>query len=394
MKPLSSKTILVGGLHLGGDGYPNARNTLHILQKQLHMQTVECGKWLPDSMHLWRLAKARPTTKIAALCTLFSGNLRSVFQVIRKQGTTRIPTYIPYPAVFFLWWISWIPQRWRPRCIADAYISVWDSMYRDRNDGGSLSLTAKLLKQFEARALRSAQLVLVDTVANKQMFIDEFGLKKESVIALPLAIDDDLFLGFNVNEPTKNAPLTIFFVGTLIPLHGITTVLKTARLLMPDPRFRFCLIGDGQEAHLIEHAIAELDTERFTWIKEWVDLHQIAAKMCQADICLGVFGGEGKACRVLPFKVYMYLAGGRAVVTQSAFSLPESIPPPPILTVNPENAQEVADVIIRLADSAALRSKLGKDAQAYYVQHLGRKRIADVWHCLLADLTSDDLPAG
>ncbi|NLX18346.1 MAG: glycosyltransferase family 4 protein [Desulfobulbus sp.] len=221
------------------------------------------------------------------------------------------------------------------------------------------------------------------------MFIDEFGLKKESVIALPLAIDDDLFLGFNVDEPTKNASLTIFFVGTLIPLHGITTVLKTARLLMPDPRFRFCLIGDGQEAQRIEHEAATFDQKRFSWIKGWVDLPQIAAKMNQADICLGIFGGEGKASRVLPFKIYMYLAGGKAVVSQDTFSLPESTPSPPILTANPANPQDIARSIIRLADDVRLRRQLEREARAYYKHYLGWQRIADIWRRLLNDITVD-----
>lgn len=384
MRKHSKNTLLIGGLHIGGSGYPNARQTLEILRNRLQMQIVECGAWLPESMHLWRLGRARLPTRAVVFFRLLFGNLASAIKVITKQSKERIPTYIPYPAIFFLWWISWIPAPWRPRCIADAYISIWDSMYRDRSDGTETSLAARSLKAFEARALQTAELVLVDTVANKHMFVHEFGLQEESITTLPLAIQDDYFLNTRPKTATKDTPLTVLFVGTLIPLHGITTILGAIRLLASDPRFRFYLLGDGQEAYLIEQFISEFNTEQFTWIKKWVDLRRIAEEVGRADICLGVFGGKGKAQRVLPFKIYMYLAGGKAIVNQSVFSLPESTPPPPILTADAESAQDVANAITRLADDENLRTALASDARSYYVQYLGHERLATDWLKLLA----------
>lgn len=388
MKKISTNSLLIGGLHMGGDGYPNARQTLHILQDRLQVQIIECGAWFPDSMQLWRLGRARFPTKIAALSRLFFGNLVSVLKVISKQGPERTLTYIPYPAIFFLWWSSWIPARWRPRCISDSYISIWDSMYRDRSNDSSASLAARLLKLFESRALRAAKLVLVDTLANKYMFVNEFGLEEKSILALPLAIKDERFLNCPPRTEIKDKTLTVLFVGTLIPLHGIKTILEAIQLLMPDLRFRFHLLGDGQLGHLVENFSTGLNMERFLWTRGWADLQRIADEICKADICLGVFGGEGKAARVLPFKVYMYLASGRAIVTQSSFSLPESMPLPPMLTVPVTSARDVADAITRLADDNSLRNKLASDARAYYIEYLGHERLASVWKELLARLNT------
>ena len=375
--------LLLGGLHLGGSGYPNAKQTLLLLKDYLNINTIECGAWLPESMHLWQLGKAQLHIKTIALSRLLFGNLLSLLNVLRKQGRERTPAYIPYPGIFFLWWASWVPARWRPRCLADAYISVWDAMYRDRS-GGAASLSGRLLKAFESRALRAAAVVLVDTAANKQMVEEEFKVEARRIRALPLAIEEDLFAERTATVVTGKEPtITVLFVGTLIPLHGIATILEAVRMLLPDPRFRFRFLGDGQMGEMVERLSGEFDPERFVWIRRWLDLPDIATEIDKADICLGVFGGAGKAARVLPFKIYMYLASGKPVVTQAGFSLPESTPCPPMTTVNAASAAEVADAIVQLADDDTRRQELARAARIYYMEHLSHARIAREWQHLL-----------
>lgn len=369
---------------MGGDGYPNAQQTLNTLRYGLHIQIIECGAWLPKSMHLWRLDKASYQTKAIALTRLLFGNLWSVFCVLRKQRPKHTSIYLPYPAIFFLWWSSWIPMRWRPRCIVDAYISIWDSKYRDRSKGAPSSLAAEILKSFESRALQTAKLVLVDTVANKQMYINEFKLGEQAIAAIPLAIEEDQFLRCTNKIKNQDKSITVLFVGTLIPLHGVETILEAIKLLLPDQRFRFHLLGDGQLGPIVKNYSYMFEEERFKWTQEWVDLQRIADEIDRADICLGVFGGDGKAARVLPFKIYMYLASGKAIVTQSSFSLPENTPPPPMVTVAGANVSDLVSAITRLAGDEALRNKMGSEARAYYIQHLGHERLAKEWRNLLA----------
>jgi glycosyltransferase involved in cell wall biosynthesis len=383
-----SETLLIGGLHMGGSGYPNAQLTLKMLEDRLNVGIIECGTWLPESMHLWRLGNAPWIKRISMITFLMFGNLSSLVKVLCKQGRAHIPVYVPYPAIFFLWWSSWIPARWRPRCIADAYISIWDSMYRDRTKENPTHLLARTLKAFESRALRCAELILTDTMANKTMYVHEFGLDENSISALPLAIRDDRFLACPSKNKSPNEPLTILFVGTLIPLHGIDVILAAIKLLMQDPRLRFHLIGDGQLGHLVEEISTGLNKDRFTWTREWASLDFIAEEICKADICLGIFGGNGKAARVLPFKAYMYLASGKAMVSQASFSLPQDTPSPPMLTIPTTDPAALANSILQLANDEGLRSRLASEARDYYIQHLGHKRLSAEWRALLSRLGS------
>lgn len=382
------QALLLGGLHLTGPGYPNARQTISILKEENIANVLECGTWLPETMHLWRLGNAPWIKQVSMITFLMLGNLSSVLKVLWKQGRTHPPVYVPYPAIFFLWWSSWIPARWRPRCIADAYISVWDSMYRDRSKGNPSHFLARALKAFESRALRSAELILTDTMANKHMYAHEFGLDENSISALPLAIRDDQFLACLTKSKTPNEPLTILFVGTLIPLHGIDVILAAIKLLMQDPRLHFHLLGDGQLGYLVEEISTDLTKDRFTWTREWASLDIIAEEICKADICLGIFGGKGKAARVLPFKAYMYLASGKAMVSQAPFSLPQDTPSPPMLTIPTADPSALANSILQLANDEGLRSRLAWEARDYYIKHLGRKRLSAEWRALLSRLDS------
>ena len=44
----------------------------------------------------------------------------------------------------------------RPSCIADAYISLWDSMFRDRGAASAAGLASRWVKSLERRSLRAA----------------------------------------------------------------------------------------------------------------------------------------------------------------------------------------------------------------------------------------------
>jgi len=109
-----------------------------------------------------------------------------------------------------------------------------------------------------------------------------------------------------------------------------------------------------------------------------------AGVIADADVCLGGCGGEGKASRVLPFKVYHALARGKAIVTQSGYGTPGT-PPLPCELV-PPSAEALAEAIVALAGDAERRRALGQAARRYYLEHLGDAAVARAWRALLAGM--------
>jgi len=233
-------------------------------------------------------------------------------------------------------------------------------------------------------ALRAASLVLVDTEASREMFIVEFGLERTAVRSLPLAIEEEVFL--RVQSPRLAAgKIRVVFIGTLIPLHGIDTILGAFGMLADDERFDLRLIGDGQEATKVEAFLATGHARgRVTWVRDWHSTDQMASELALADICLGVFGGAGKAARVLPFKVYMYMAAGKAVITQSLYSLPEGCPALPV--AHADSALALAEKIKALSDDSEATLKLATASRAYYAMWLSNARVLNTWKGILMQL--------
>lgn len=378
---MPDRRILVAGAGLRGSGYPNACNTLRMLRDTQQIEVVECGSWLPEGTLLWKIAKGPRSTAFLSLARLLSANIFSAIRLLREHRSGDL-VYIPYPSIFLLWLISWVPRRWRPRCISDTYITLWDSLYQDRNLGVATSRFARLLLRIETRALHAAECLLVDTEANAEHTHRLFGIPHERIIALPLALDASSIPTPGLRNSASHDKIRVLFIGTFVPLQGTTVIAQAIDALRGRDDLEFLLIGDGQQADEAAHWLQ--GNPAVTWLRDWHPPEVLAKAMADADICLGVFGGTGKAARVLPFKLYMALAAGKAIITQQDYSLPDDVPPIPAHCI-PADAQALAGAIVTLATSTEQRRRLGNQAAKFYAEYLSIAALHRRWQCLLAD---------
>lgn len=380
------RRLLVAGVAMHGDGYPNAENTVALLKQDARWDVREVVYWLPRDMRLWHLVRGPVLQRMKLVLRLLVGGFVQAARLAVSARTGDV-AYLPYPAPLTLWWLSLLPPRLRPRCIADAYISLWDSMFRDRGAGSEEGALSRIAHWFERRALHAASLVLVDTEANKAQVVADFSLAPEKVRSIPLAIDEQPFRTRAGTPRAGRKRKRVLFVGTLVPLHGIDVVLAAAARLAADLEVEFRVIGDGQQGDVIEGFMHEGAPENFMWVRKWQPLEAIAREIMEADVCLGVFGGAGKAARVLPFKLYYALAAGKAIVTQVDYSLPAGLPPLPAVLVGTEDevgaAEQLAGAIKHLLARAEERAHMQSSAWEYFDQHLSGERVKKEWGSIL-----------
>jgi glycosyltransferase involved in cell wall biosynthesis len=379
MPEKANTRLLVAGIGLRGSGYPNACNTLRMLRDTLQIGMIKCGNWLPESTHLWKIAGGPRHKAFLLIIRLLSANTFSAIRLLLKHRTEDF-VYVPYPGIFLLWLISWVPRRWRPRCICDTYITLWDSLYQDRNPGAAAGRFSRLLLRVETRALCAAEHLIVDTQANAGHIHQLFGVSRERIHAFPLALDASAFHAPSTLPTRANSKIRVVFVGTFVPLQGTTVIAQAIDMLRGHDNLEFVLIGDGQQAD--EAAPWLQDNPAVTWLRGWQPAQVLAEHLAQADICLGVFGGTGKAARVLPFKIYMALAAGKAIITQHGYGLPGGCPPLPVMHSNAD-AAELAAAIVSLAASGEQRRQLGLQASHYFQQYLSQSALAHDWKKLL-----------
>jgi glycosyltransferase involved in cell wall biosynthesis len=377
----SQNSLLVLGVHLKSEGYPNTLYRLQDLETSglFCINEINVPMWTESTQNhhgFSRLTRSgwRATCAHIAVIARY---------LVTARRSNRV--YVPYPGVFVLFLLSCLPSRLRPRrVVADVFISLYDTIVLDRRLLKRGGVFARILKWVETRAYVYADKLVVDTEQNARFICTLFSLPESKAIVTPLSIDETHFK-FTPYQPQPGI-CRVLFVGTLVPLHGIGTLLEAARLLSGRSDIQFKLIGDGQDAHLVE-ACLKSQAMQLEWVRDWQASSRIAEEISQADICLGIFGAGNKTQRVCPFKTYAYASVGRAIITGETKWLKETTARSscePFASVPVNNAAALAAKIVQLADDPRLRGKLAASSHAFYQTHLGnRPALEKLSSCLL-----------
>ncbi len=373
--------IAVLGWHPGGERYPNTRGLLSGLES---LPEVRLYRKRPGNVaSLYESSVAGPVQRALLILRIFltslADGLRAVFQP-RDDGYDAI--YVPYPSVPLLLVLAVLPRGRRPPIIADAFVSLYDTIVVDRELVPQHSLRAKLLYVLERKALGVASRVIVDTPANRKYLADLFKLPEHRVASVPLCIDESRYTPREAVREGGDDGIEVLYIGSFVPLHGIDVIIKAAQMLSDETDIRFTLAGTGQHAayaaELMSRAPANIRR-----IDRWIPESEAATLMQNADICLGIFGDTHKSPRVWPYKNYNALACAKPLVTAATALPTESTNPDDICyVVPPADPQALAAAIRHLSGDSGLREKLASAGRDYYVRELSNlaaiRRFLDV----------------
>ena len=252
-------------------------------------------------------------------------------------------------------------------------VSLYDTLVSDRGRFGRASVPAHALRALDRRALRTADLVVADTDANASFLARLGDLPRTRVATCFVGAEERVFrLGW---RPSAGPCL---FVGKLIPLHGLETILEAARLA---PELRLRVVGSGQLDSLLDGRPANVD-----WVR-WVDYEQLPDELHRARCALGVFGTSAKASRVIPNKAFQALACGTPLVTADTPAARELLTDgEDALLVPAGDASALADALLRLTNDDELAARIGAAGRATYERHASEAVLGARWRSLLEGL--------
>jgi len=250
-------------------------------------------------------------------------------------------------------------------------VSLSDTLVADRGRFRPGSTAARALERIDRHALRQANLVVADTRANAIHLAELAGLPPGQVEVCFVGAEERLFTpGWSPDEPR-----TALFVGKLIPLHGLETILAAAHLL---PELGFRLVGSGQLESLVRSRPANVE-----WLP-WVEYELLPGELHRAGCALGVFGTSDKARRVIPNKAFQALACGTPLVTADSPAARELlVDGRSALLVPPGDPEALADALRRLHADDDLSRRIGADGRAAYEQHASEAVLGRRWRELL-----------
>jgi len=245
--------------------------------------------------------------------------------------------------------------------VVDFFVSLYETSVIDRQAVFRYGPRAIGRYVADARAIRLADRLFVDTLENGQHFHEMFGGMRGKTFEIPLGAPEW------VHSPTPlpergERPLNVLWFGAYIPLHGLHTIIRAAKFLDDGGRFQFQFVGSGQlydEIRELSHSEGCTNTE----FKDWVSQDELRGLLRESDICLGIFGTTRKALGCIPNKVWQCMANGRPVITSANPTSERFLTAgEDALLVPPGDPAALAEALERLAADPDLAQTLARNA--------------------------------
>jgi glycosyltransferase involved in cell wall biosynthesis len=266
-----------------------------------------------------------------------------------RQNIVLVP-YLGQLDILVLWPLAKLRGS---RLVLDAFLSLYNTVVEDRQLIGRRNPIAWATYACEWLACHAADQILVDTHAHGAYFCQTFGLDPSRVHRVLVGVEPEHFPAAPARVKPAGEALRVLFYGQFIPLHGVDTIVRAAKLT-EQARIHWHLIGTGQEAAKIQALIAQLKPANLEW-SQWVPYPELIREIHSADLCLGIFGSTDKAARVIPNKVFQVLATGKPIITRDGPAARELVAEAPQVTlVAPADPTALAAAVTKAAAAQSL----------------------------------------
>lgn len=224
------------------------------------------------------------------------------------------------------------------------------------------------LQQQELMLLFKADYIITPALVTKA-YIQSLGIVSTKIEVIPNGVEPTLFRTKNFdNHSLADPTIKLIYTGTLAPWQGISTLLKAVASLTPLRLVQLKLIGASRKSWLksYQKLIREYDIADQVEIIPPCSQTELAIKLAEADIAVAPLSSVDRNLQqgCCPIKILEYAAVGlgiiatRLPVVTDLFKEDEHL-----LLYEPDNSEDLARQILKLADDLALQKRLGQAAQ-------------------------------
>lgn len=190
------------------------------------------------------------------------------------------------------------------------------------------------------------------------------GIDPDKIWTMPNAVDPDIFSGDISGIPVRekhnlNGQCVVGFIGSMVPWHGLHSLLKSARgIVQENENILFLLVGDferlGQESIKIANELKDNIV-----LAGRVPYNEVPGYVAAMDIAIMPDSNEYGS----PMKIFEYMAMGKPTIAPDLGPLREIIDHGVNgLLIRPGDPDDIKGNILQLVKNENLRRQLGSNA--------------------------------
>lgn len=237
-------------------------------------------------------------------------------------------------------------------------------------------------REAETRCMELADAVVTLGAAMRAEILGR-GIAAEKVFVVPNAVDASRFRPTGRDDSLASvlgldlSAVTIGYVSSLRPLEGTTLLIEALSALAESGnRVQLLLVGSGPERENLVDLAAAFGVGDRVILPGNVGWDEVAGHYALIDIFVVPRLRTRVAELVTPLKPLEAMAMERAIVASDLPALREMIEPGRTgLVFPPGNLESLVEVLIRLADDAGMRRRLGREARSWVLQHRTWERV-------------------
>lgn len=261
-----------------------------------------------------------------------------------------------------------------------------------------------LLSALERFAYRTASHIVVVTDAFKT-HITKLGIPADRITVIKNGVDLDLF-----RQPTDSDIVLIrnrisaqtgvslqgkfvaAYVGTHGMAHRLETLMEAAQLCVDDERIVFLMVGDGAERNNLLELRERLQLRNVLMLEQ-MPKSAMPAIWGITDASLVLLKRSDLFKTVIPSKIFESMAMQKPVVMGVEGEASALLNTAGCgICIEPENAQQLAQALRRLANDSDLYARLAQSGAQFVRANFDRRRLAAVYLDVLAGQLVDARP--
>lgn len=273
--------------------------------------------------------------------------------------------------------------------VYDEFINLVEWVVYEHKKVSARSLVAWAIYHFYRALLHLPARILTDTSSHADYSAKLMKIPRNKFMPIVVGTDEATFQMSNAKNNATNDEFTVFYYGSMLPLHGVPVVLDAMKELTDVPSVKLVLVG-GKEAVARDVAVAQRAGANIEY-RSWVDFNELPNYINAADVCLGgPFGGTLQADFVITGKTYQFLSMGKATIIgenkeTSIFGDKKNS-----IVVEQGSPQKLASAIRWAYEHKDELAEIGKKGEELYKAKLSNKVVAHQLQQLLSELTVTD----